>query len=98
MKPSLLLILFYHFSEVAACEGDWLPFAKDEFAAYFAGKRQAMAAGGSTPAAKRSLGMDAVMAQAATGQVGVPPCSARGHVRLRDPHHNPARGEDVGGW
>lgn len=28
-------------SEVAACEENWLPFAKDEFAAYFAGKRMA---------------------------------------------------------
>ena len=28
-------------SEVAACESDWLPFAQDEFAAYFAGKRLA---------------------------------------------------------
>ena len=28
-------------SEVAACEEKWLPFANDEFAAYFAGKRQA---------------------------------------------------------
>ena len=28
-------------SEVAACEENWLPFAKDEFSAYFAGKKQA---------------------------------------------------------
>ena len=28
-------------SEVAACEEQWLPFAKDEFSAYFAGKLQA---------------------------------------------------------
>lgn len=28
-------------SEVAACQDGWLPFAKDEFAAYFAGKRSA---------------------------------------------------------
>ena len=36
-----------------------------------AGKRQAPATG-NTPAAKRPLGMDEVMAQAATGQVGIP--------------------------
>ena len=28
-------------SEVAACEDNWLPFAKDEFSAYFSGKRAA---------------------------------------------------------
>lgn len=28
-------------SEVAACEENWLPFAKDEFSAYFAGKQEA---------------------------------------------------------
>ena len=28
-------------SEVAACEENWLPFAKDEFSAYFAGKKLA---------------------------------------------------------
>ena len=67
-------------SEVAACEENWLPFAKDEFSAYFAGKREAERA--AADAARQRLA-DVDASGAASGAPAALPSPARASITVR---------------